>query len=74
MNTINLLTKNQMAETKINFVATIEGNAAKMIIDKIADIRKEKNITIGQSRATQLLLCELYNARLNDNNIKPCDI
>lgn len=62
-----------MAETKLSYVATIEGNAAAMIIQKIADFRTEKNITIGQSRATQLLLCELFNARQLNKDIKPCE-
>lgn len=62
-----------MAETKLNYVANIEGNAAQMIIDKIADFRKQKNISIGQSRATQLLLCELYNLKQTGVEIKPCD-
>ncbi len=63
-----------MQETKLNYQAFIEGRAAEMIIDKIADINKTKNITIGKSRATQLLLCELYNLKYNDlKSVKPCD-
>ncbi len=62
-----------MAETKISYVANIEGNAAAMIIDKIAEFRKQKNITIGQSRATQLLLCELYNIKQTGIDVKPCE-
>lgn len=50
-------------ETKLAYVAKIEGRAAEMIIDKVAEIRKNKNITIGKSRATQLLLCELWNLK-----------
>jgi hypothetical protein len=61
-----------MAETKLNYVLSIEGNAAQMIIDKVAECRK-RNISISQSRATQLLLCELYNAKQLNNNIKPCE-
>lgn len=58
-------------EIKLNYQATIEGFPAEMIIDKIAEISKTKNITIGKSRATQMLLCELYNLRLGFKN-KPC--
>jgi hypothetical protein len=61
-----------MAETKLNYAVTIEGNAALMIIDKIAECRK-RNISISQGRATQLLLCELYNIKQTGLEIKPCD-
>lgn len=59
--------------TKLSYVANIEGNAAAMIIEKIADFRKTKNVTIGQSRATQLLLCELWNLKQTGVEIKPCE-
>lgn len=61
-----------MQEPKLSFVVDLEGNAASMIIQKIADLRMNNNVKIGQSRATQLLLCELYNAR-QLNSIKPCE-
>lgn len=59
-------------ETKINYFAKIEGKPAEMIIDYIADVRKNKNITIGKSRATQMLLCELYNLK-KGVDITKCD-
>lgn len=60
-------------ETKLNYVAKIEGRAAEMIIDKMSEMRKQKNITISKSRATQMLLCELFNARQLNKDIKPCE-
>jgi len=61
-----------MADTKINFGAKIQGRAAQLIIDKIAETRKEKNRTIGASAATQWLLCELWNLKYGTEN-KKCD-
>jgi len=52
-----------MSEITINYVAHIEGRSAEMIIDKIAEFKKTKNVKLSNSRATQLLLCELYNIK-----------
>ncbi len=62
-----------MQEPKLSFVVDLEGNAAAMVIQKIADLRMNNNVKIGQSRAAQLLLCELYNARKLNKDIKPCE-
>lgn len=61
-----------MADTRINFGAKIQGRAAELIIDKMAEVRKQKNIKVGASTATQWLLCELWNLKYGTEN-KKCD-
>lgn len=58
---------------KINFILSLEGNVAKMVLDKMEQMKIEKGTDrYGKARATKLLLCELWAIRNPDNN-KRCD-
>ncbi len=62
-----------MTEKPLNFNAVIQGRAAEMIISKMSDYPKQHNgTTIGKSRATEILLCELWNLK-HSTEIKPCE-
>lgn len=60
-------------ETKIKYYAKINGRAAEMVVDKCADYLKAKGRTLGLSRATEILLCELYNLRQSTENKTSCE-
>lgn len=63
-----------MADIQIHFEAIIRGRSAELVIDKISEYAKAHNgRTIGKSRATELLLCELWNLKKVGTDNKPCD-
>lgn len=52
-----------------SFIVNLEGIAAQMVIDKIEEKKNSLGLTrFGKDRATQILLCELYELRKAQKN------
>ncbi len=59
-------------EASLNFNVVLEGRAAELVINKMSEYPKtNKGRSIGKKRATQLLLCELW--QLKTNSDKSCE-
>jgi len=55
-------------EEKITFIAKLDGEAAKLVNEKIKEKKEKLGLTMfGKSRAVQILLCELYHMKKKKN-------
>lgn len=53
----------QPYEPKVFFQVKLTGNAAKLILEKQSEKSENGLIGIGKARATQILLCEMYQLK-----------